>query len=129
MAPRPSNWVVKGNFNDPSSAGETHSVVSRQTLVVLLLGALLLPITICVLVAASGLLATMQDASGAAVLGRIAQAGGVLWSLTLIVLLIALGVNSIATKSPSDRDESLRDRDNPADNTTSDAISANAGDD
>jgi hypothetical protein len=82
-------------------------VVSRQTLVVLLLGTLLLPIAICVLIAASGLLATMQDASGAAVLVRIAQAGGVLWSLTLIVLLIALGVNSIVAKSPSQRDNSV----------------------
>lgn len=75
----------------------------------LILGTLLLPIAICVLIAASGLLATMQDASGAAVLGRIAQAGGVLWSLTLIVLLIALGVNSIAANSPNHSDDSADD--------------------
>jgi len=86
-----------------------HSVVTRSLLVVLLLTALVLPIGICVVIAASGLLAAMQDEVGAAVLVRIAQAGGLLWSLTLIVLLISLGVKSIAPPPPPGRDKSDRD--------------------
>ncbi|MEZ6071846.1 MAG: hypothetical protein R3C10_16695 [Pirellulales bacterium] len=70
----------------------------------LLLGALLLPMAICVLIAAAGLLATMQDAGGAAVLTRIAQAGGILWLLTLILPCDVAGVNSIVASPPSNRD-------------------------
>ena len=87
-------------------------MVTRPLLVVLLIAALVLPIAICVLVATSGLMASLHDETASVVLVRVAQAGGVLWLLTLIVLLISLGVNSIAADLPAERDES--DSDTPA---------------
>ncbi len=80
-------------------------MVTRPLLVVLLIAALVLPIAICVLVAAAGLMASMQDEAASAVLVRFAQVGGILWLLTLIVLLISLAVNSIEAGPPADRVE------------------------
>jgi hypothetical protein len=39
----------------------------------------------------------MQDATGAAVLDRIALGLGVVWGIDLVVLLLALGIKSLET--------------------------------
>jgi hypothetical protein len=70
-------------------------VISQRLLAKLLAGVLLLPIAIVLAVAVATLLSAMQDTAGAYILNRIALGLGLVWSLSLISLLLALAVNSI----------------------------------
>jgi hypothetical protein len=62
----------------------------------LVAGAVLLPMAILLLLGVAALLTAMQDAAGAAVLGRIALGLAVLWVFTLLALLLALAAKSLA---------------------------------
>lgn len=70
-------------------------MIPQRVLGWLVIAALALPIVISVLVAVGRLLAAMQDAAGAAVLDRLALAGGIVWAVSLIVLVIVLGIQSL----------------------------------
>jgi hypothetical protein len=72
-------------------------------LVVLILAAILLPITLCVVLGVAALLAQMGDAAGGAVLCRIALAGGILWIVDLICLVLVLAIDSL--RGPDEPDE------------------------
>ena len=61
----------------------------------LIVVAVLLPITLCVVLGVAALLAQMGDAAGGAVLHRIALAGGILWAIDLICLVLALAIGSL----------------------------------
>jgi hypothetical protein len=61
----------------------------------LTVGAVLLPIAILVVLGTGELLGAMDDALGEAVLHRIALAGGVLWVIDLLGLLLVLALNSL----------------------------------
>jgi hypothetical protein len=67
-------------------------LVPRQLVILLLVAALLLPIIICVIVGVAVLLGQMGDNSGSCVLGRIALGSGILWTINLICLLLAIAV-------------------------------------
>ena len=54
-----------------------------------------LPVALAVIVAVGRLLAGMQDQSEADVLDRVALAVGILWSIDLVCLLLALAINAI----------------------------------
>ncbi|MCE5266409.1 MAG: hypothetical protein LLG00_00790 [Planctomycetaceae bacterium] len=69
----------------------------------LIAAAVLLPITICVIVGVALLLQGMGDPWGAAVLLRIALAGGILWVVNLVCLVLTLAVGSL--RGPDEPDE------------------------
>lgn len=66
----------------------------RSTTLALLAGALGLPVALVVVYGASMLLGALGDAGGSTVLLRIAQAGGILWIIDLVFLLIVQALNS-----------------------------------
>jgi uncharacterized membrane protein len=57
--------------------------------------AVLLPVALCVVLGVAALLVQMGDAAGGAVLYRIALAGGILWVIDLIFLVLALAIGSL----------------------------------
>ena len=80
----------------------TRKPVSQRALLVLITAAIVLPITVLFLWALSALTRAMGDEMGAAVLLRVAQAGGILWGLDLIFLLLAQGLNSLVADDTTD---------------------------
>ncbi|MCA9246367.1 MAG: hypothetical protein KDA42_04600 [Planctomycetales bacterium] len=74
--------------------------ISRTILAILLVLALLLPVTQGVLFWVANLLAGMDDTSGAAFTQRLSLAIGVFWMLDLIVLVLAMAVNSLSQREP-----------------------------
>jgi hypothetical protein len=67
-------------------------VIPPRILAPLVLASLVLPIAISVLVGVGHLLAAMGDQAGAAVLGYVALAGGILWTVMLVCLVVVLGI-------------------------------------
>jgi hypothetical protein len=61
----------------------------------LTVAAFLLPVALCVISAVAALLAGMGDTSGGGVLCRIALAGGIVWTIDLICLLLLLAINAL----------------------------------
>ena len=61
----------------------------------LLLAAIVVPMVVLVLLGVGKLLATMGDLTGATWLDRLALAGGMIWGIDLILLLLALSVNAV----------------------------------
>jgi len=70
-------------------------LISERLIPILLACALLLPVAICVVLGVGSLLKAMGDLCGGAVLGRIALAGGILWFLDLVGLLLVLAIHSL----------------------------------
>jgi hypothetical protein len=68
--------------------------IFSRLLVTLVFAGILLPITLCVVLGVAALLVQMGDTSGGGVLQRIALAGGILWAVDLIclVLIVAIGL-------------------------------------
>jgi len=62
---------------------------ATKTLLVL---ALALPVAQCVLIWVRGLLASMGDAEGAAIIGHVGTACGVVWLISLVGLVILLAL-------------------------------------
>jgi hypothetical protein len=74
----------------------------RSTIRCLLLASIALPIAHLVLVWVGGLLAAMGDRSGAAVLGHLGTAIGVMWALALVGLVIVLALK-VLDEPPQER--------------------------
>ncbi len=76
----------------------------RTAILTLLCGAITLPVALGVVLGVGRLLEAMQDAAGAVVLGRIGLAVGMLWTLDLVLLVIALAaqVCLAGNEPPSD---------------------------
>jgi len=74
----------------------SQKLVPRRAILLLIAAALVLPVVICVILAVGSVLLAMGDASGVVVLQRIALAGGILWAIDLICLLVALALNALA---------------------------------
>ena len=70
-------------------------IIPDRIVLSLIVGAVLLPITLCVVLGVAALLAQMGDVAGGAVLNRIALAGGILWAIDLISLLLTLAIGSL----------------------------------
>jgi hypothetical protein len=68
---------------------------SRRLVFPLLVAAILLPITICVVAGVAALLGAMGDDSGAGALRWIALAGGIVWVIDLVCLLVLLAISAI----------------------------------
>lgn len=67
-------------------------MISRRLLRFLVVAAILFPITICVVMGTGQLLAALLDDWGAAALGRISLALGIVWVLNLLALVLVLGI-------------------------------------
>ncbi|HYW80748.1 MAG TPA: hypothetical protein VE890_14300 [Thermoguttaceae bacterium] len=85
----------------------THKLVPRRAILLLIAAALVLPIVICVILAAGAVLSAMGDTLGLAVLQRIALAVGILWAIDLVSLLVVLALNTLADDTPSNDHEPL----------------------
>jgi len=73
----------------------------RWAVVLLIAGAVLLPIAVLVVLGTGELLDVMGDEMGGAVLRRIALAGGMLWVIDLLGLLLVLALNSLGNDESS----------------------------
>lgn len=71
--------------------------VPTSVVLLLLVGALMLPVAISILFGLGRLLAAMGDSPGGTVLGWIALAAGVLWSLDLVCLILVQAINSLGS--------------------------------
>lgn len=79
----------------PSSPMGLFAVIAKRVVAGLLAALILLPIAALLTLITSYLLAAMQDAAGAAALGRIVLALGLLWAIVVVALLLALGINEL----------------------------------
>ncbi len=79
--------------------------VPTSVVVLLLVGALMLPVAISILFGLAKLLTAMDDLPGATVLGWIALATGVLWSLDLVCLILVQAVNSLGNDDRQSPDQ------------------------
>jgi len=73
----------------------------RWAVMLLSVGAVLLPIAVLVVLGTGELLGAMGDETGGAVLRRIALAGGMLWVIDLLGLLLVLALNSLGNDESS----------------------------
>lgn len=69
----------------------------------LIIGAMLLPVCICVTLGVAVLLEGMDDIVGGVVLRRIVLAGSILWVIDLVCLLLVLAIGSL--RGPDEPDE------------------------
>jgi hypothetical protein len=69
-------------------------IIPKPILFALVSGALLAPMAITVVLGVGCLLSAMGDSAGGSVLNRLGLALGILWGFDLIVLIIALAVQS-----------------------------------
>jgi len=80
-----------------------HPPIPSRLLATLVLAGILLPIALCVILGVAALLAQMGDTAGGAVLNRIALAGGIVWVIDLICLVLVLAIGSLC--GPDEPDE------------------------
>jgi hypothetical protein len=69
--------------------------IAPKTVLGLIAGALVLPILISVVLAVAALLGTMGDSGGGLVLRYVALGLGIGWSVVLVCLVVAGGLNSL----------------------------------
>lgn len=79
--------------------------VPASAVLLLLVGALMLPVAISILFGLGRLLSAMGDTAGGSVLGWIALAAGILWSLDLIGLVLVQAINSLGNNDEQGRNE------------------------
>jgi hypothetical protein len=70
-------------------------VIPQRAILGLIVGAIGLPIVVCVLLGLSYLLSAMNDAVGAHAIGRFCLAAGVIWVIDLVALLVVLAIDSL----------------------------------
>lgn len=70
-------------------------MIPKQIVAGLLAALVLLPIAALLTLVTSYLLTAMQDAAGAAALGRVVLTLGLLWAVVVIALLLALAMNEL----------------------------------
>jgi hypothetical protein len=78
----------------------------RRALLLLLAGALFLPIAILLILTAGRLLMALEDAQGAALLDRLALCLGIVWALSVIALAILLAIRALLDEPRADDEAS-----------------------
>ncbi len=78
-------------------------IIPSRILLALLVGALLLPVTICVVLGIASLLGAMGDSAGGCILQRIALGGGILWVINLVSLVVLLAIGTL--RGPGEPDD------------------------
>ena len=82
---------------------ENAALIPQRAIVGLIVGALGLPMVLCVLYALARLLEGMQDHVGAAILDRMGLVLFALWAIDLVALVIVSAINSLG--GPDNNDE------------------------
>jgi hypothetical protein len=77
--------------------------LSTKALLALIVAGLVLPMTICVLLALASLLAAMNDAIGGVVLRYVALAAGVIWIVVLVALVFVQAIHALGRSDDSDQ--------------------------
>ena len=83
--------------------GMSRKPVSSKVLLALIVAGLVLPMTICVVLALASLLAAMGDAVGGAVLRYVALAGGIVWIVVLIGLIFVQAIHTLGRSDDADQ--------------------------
>ena len=83
--------------------GMSRKPVSSKVLLALLVAGLVLPITICVVLALAFLLVAMDDPAGGRVLRYVALAGGIVWSVVLVALILVQAVHTLGRSDDADQ--------------------------
>jgi hypothetical protein len=81
------------------------SPIPRQTIALVMAGAIILPIAICLIMGAASLLAAMGDTIGGGVMRWIAFGCGIVWALDLILLVLVLSIKSLSESDDTNADE------------------------
>jgi hypothetical protein len=81
-------------------------LIPHRTVLALVVVAILLPVTICVVFGVAALLVAMGDTAGGTVLYRIALGCGLLWMIDLISLVLVLAIGTL--RGPDDRPDEPR---------------------
>jgi hypothetical protein len=79
--------------------------IPRHTIALVISGAIILPIAICLILAVASLLSTMGDSVGGGVLRWIALGCGIIWAINLILLVLALSINTLTNPNDSNSEE------------------------
>ncbi len=74
-------------------------LVPRWVVLGLIAAALLLPVTVCVVLAVSSLLVAMNDIQGGVVTRYIAWGCGILWAISLVSLVLVQGLSALSDTS------------------------------
>lgn len=83
--------------------GMSRKPFTSKVLLALIVAGVVLPISICVVLALASLLAVMGDAIGGAVLHYVALAGGVVWIVVLIGLVLVQAIHSCGRSDDADQ--------------------------
>ncbi len=83
--------------------GMSRKPVFSKVLLALMVVGLVLPITICVVLALASLLTAMGDVVGGAVLRYVALAGGVVWTVALVALIFVQAIHAVDRSDDADQ--------------------------
>ena len=83
--------------------GMSRKPVSSKALLALMVAGLVLPISICIVLALASLLAAMNDDVGGQVLRYVALAGGVAWIVVLVGLIFVQAIHALGGSDDADR--------------------------
>jgi hypothetical protein len=72
-----------------------HKQVFSKALFALLVAGLLLPVTICIVMALAALLEAMKDSTGGSVLRNVALTGGVVWVVDLVAIVLVQAIGTL----------------------------------
>jgi hypothetical protein len=103
FGPLDSNGFAPQNWENWKTWTMQNPMIPNRIVVWLIVGAVFLPITLCVIMGVAALLEAMGDSLGGAVLQRVALAGGIVWIIELICLLLVLAIGAL--RRPDDADE------------------------
>jgi hypothetical protein len=81
-------------------------VIGKRTLLLLVAGALFVPMAIVLVLAVATLLGAMQDAAGQFALKRVALGLGMLWALDLIALVVVMAIDALSDDRDDEKDGS-----------------------
>jgi hypothetical protein len=70
-------------------------LIPHRVVLALVVTAIFLPITICVVIGVAALLEGMSDVAGGAALHRTALGCGILWVIDLVCLLLVLSIGTL----------------------------------
>jgi hypothetical protein len=82
--------------------GMSRKAVPPKVLLALMVAGLVLPITVCVVLALASLLAAMGDAAGGLVLRYVALAGGIIWIIVLVSLIFVQVLYTLGRSDDAD---------------------------
>jgi hypothetical protein len=80
-------------------------LIPHRIVIALVVAAIFLPITICVVVGVAALLEGMGDIPGGVALHRVALGIGILWAVDLICLLLVLAIGTLRGPDEPDAPE------------------------